>query len=502
MDLLGASTEEPWFTLEGQKVYTIYDHPHNLKALRNAQMKYDLLLADGTVVKKCYVDEVVHMDMKTQPRLLKKIHEKHLNPNNFEKMSVPLASELYSRKVAAAVTTYTTLGALPGEAMVTARFWEQMNNYNDSWNGILENPPDSDHPYLCGLSRSSGHYELWIKMYTDIEGWKFVGATNLKFPERMQMSMRAIANLAMELEEDGHGPLPVGHINNDGLENCHSCLRGALGHCSNPSAKEYPGAFCTCVINFMTSKVKGKNCRDDNALNLISLGTLIEIAQQEARSKLGQPSEEPFLELSFDERAEEVVELMEEEEIEDPDELDEGQEAESFPPLSGDEDFLQRLQAKMALASSVQIAAPIVQCYLKKVNDCEACHQILLSDPQFPLHIISTLSTIPKDPSKLPSQNICNIVTLIYKKMEADSPHIMHQDNIISNLLRSLDCLRSVQNFNLCHLHSQHKRALLKRISTGALVDGLLAVNQSYKEKKNKIRQEKKNQKQQRVQHL
>lgn len=506
MDLLGASSEQPWFILEEKKIYTIYDMPHNLKSLRNAHMKYVLVLGDGTVVRKEYVDQVVRMDMQTQPRLLKKISEKHLNPNSFQKMSVPLASELYSRKVAAAVTTYTTLAALPAEAMVTARFWELINDFVDSFNGILDSPPDEFHKYLCAVSQETPHFEFWIHMYNEILDWHFVGSKNLHFPERMLMTLRATANLVVDLTNEEHGPVPVGHINNDSIENSHACIRGSLGHCTNPSAQEYPGAFCSCVVNFMTTKIKGKNCRDENALNLIGLSTLIEMANEEAKAAIAAkakdvtPEVEPLFDLPVE--IEEVLE-EEEEDVDEPDDEEEEEEGEGPPPLTSDDDFLQRLREKMAAAQSVQIAAPIIDTYLKKVENCEECTKVLLSDSQFPLHILHTLSAPTTSiSSKLPSETICSIITLIYKKMEADSPKILHEENIIQNFLADLETLPSIRRFHLCHLHEEHKKPLMKRISIGALQDVLLAVNQSYKEKKKKEKAKKQNQKAQRVQHL
>jgi hypothetical protein len=178
-----------------------------------------------------------------------------------------------------------------------------------------------------------------------------------------------MANLVIDLTNEGYGPVPVGHMNNDCLENAHSCLRGALGHCQNPSAQEYPGAFCTCVINFMTNKIKGKNCRDDNALNLISLTTLISIADEEARAKRRSP---PEVQLSLPlpiSTAAGSNEALEEEDADEPDEeeADEDEEPDALPPLSADEDFLQRLKAKMAAAQSSNIAIPIIETFLKQV---------------------------------------------------------------------------------------------------------------------------------------
>ena len=85
--------------------------------------------------------------------------------------------------------------------------------------------------------------------------------------------------------------------------------------------------------------------------------------------------------------------------------------------------------------------------------------------------------------------------------MEADSPKILHQEGIIQNFLADLETLPSIRSFHLCHLHEEHKKPLIRRISIEALQDVLLAVNQSYKEKK-KEEKAKRNTKARRVQHL
>ena len=234
----------------------------------------------------------------------------------------------------------------------------------------------------------------------------------------------------------------------------------------------------------------------------IGLTTLIEIADREAKAKRSEavaPVVEPIFQLPVVDT--EIVEFEEaEEDADDPD--GEEEETEAPPPLSADEDFLQRLRAKTAAAQSAQIASPIINAYLEKMKNCDECTKILLGDTQFPLHILHTLSAPTSTlSSQLPSANICSLITAIYKKMEYDSPDILHQDHIIDNFVADLEILPSVQNFHLCDVHEEHKTALLKRISIGALQDVLLSVNQSYKEKK-KQKMDKKNQKQQRVQHM
>lgn len=94
--LLGASYERPWYFL--------------------------LLRPDGTLIDVKFIRAFVLSDLEAQPRMAPKVGKRHINPSNFDKMSVPLAMQLLSPDVAAGVMTYSVLGALPLEAMATGKF--------------------------------------------------------------------------------------------------------------------------------------------------------------------------------------------------------------------------------------------------------------------------------------------------------------------------------------------------------------------------------------------
>ena len=156
MDILGASEDNSFFFINGFKIYTVFDVHHLLKCLRNALLKYILLLPDGSLIKFAYIAQFVRMDMLMQPRLVEKVTETHLEPNNFQKMSVPLAAQVIHKKVAAKVMTYAALGALPVEAMATGRFLEKIANCFDSFNGITKEENSTPQTFKCAMTDETG----------------------------------------------------------------------------------------------------------------------------------------------------------------------------------------------------------------------------------------------------------------------------------------------------------------------------------------------------------
>ena len=72
-NLLGASDEDPCFYVNEERIVTIVDPPHLIKALRNALLKYILLCPDGTMVDIKYIKAFVLQDMEMQPRLAPKV---------------------------------------------------------------------------------------------------------------------------------------------------------------------------------------------------------------------------------------------------------------------------------------------------------------------------------------------------------------------------------------------------------------------------------------------
>ena len=119
---LGVTPTQPWFLTEsGKKNIFLYDPPHLIKAVRNNLMKYDFHFG-GKVASWQDVKSLYDRDSSLSIRCCPKLTDKHINPNGFTKMKVKLATQVLSHTVAAAISTYVSLGAMSASAAGTAEF--------------------------------------------------------------------------------------------------------------------------------------------------------------------------------------------------------------------------------------------------------------------------------------------------------------------------------------------------------------------------------------------
>ncbi|KAF6210867.1 hypothetical protein GE061_013978 [Apolygus lucorum] len=115
--LLGSSSHQPWFTCDGNKIFTLFDPPHLLKCTRNMFVKHDLSIETDIYLngKKAVMTakwrdivETFEDDSKNLTRAMHKITEDHLNPKLQKSMKVNLAAQIFSRTVTATIETCFT----------------------------------------------------------------------------------------------------------------------------------------------------------------------------------------------------------------------------------------------------------------------------------------------------------------------------------------------------------------------------------------------------------
>lgn len=412
-------------------------------------------------------------------------------------MNVPLATQLLHKKVAAAINTYVALGALPPEAMATGNFCEKIGKLVKSFNGIKkkENPAHDD--YHCALTDSSPHLKLWTQMFNEMDHWKFLGSRNIQFHHSWRMNMRAMAHLWIDLKEEGYDCLPCGHITQDCLENLFSTFQTNAGHRHNNTVSEFPSVFATAMVNMLTTSVKGKNCRDDNALNLIQLGQLYDAAEAVAAREAAEareadsateeadtppssgPDELPLPEMDFDDLddPDPIQEDPEENEVV----LEEEEETDDEPLRFNNNQFREQLQRQMGSINGASTAAPIIKRH-PKLLQCEDCAKLLLSEVQFPLHLPHTMTESQID-AKLPSALISNLVKDVYLAASIRIPPVAHELQVLERFLKHVNGLESVKSFSLCTTHANKTPVLVKNIAREGLKSIVLAFNQDLKNK-------------------
>jgi len=281
--ILGATYEKPYFYIGLNKIFTIADPPHLLKALRNALLKYLILRPDGTLVDVKFIRAFILRDLQMPVRLAPKLNKGHINVSNFTKMNVPLAAQLLSDTTASGVLSYTALGLLPPEAAGTGKFCEDMDKLFDSFNGTKYDPevPAQPDDFKTAISENSPHLELWKRLLADMKKWQFLGGSERVVVTRnWNMTIRAVTLLWRDLWAEGRKYFPVGHLNQDAEENMFCGLRFNGGNRTNPSPEDFPAAFLQSFVKATTSETKGKNCRDDEAVDLFVVEELLQILDQ------------------------------------------------------------------------------------------------------------------------------------------------------------------------------------------------------------------------------
>lgn len=170
-----------------------------------------------------------NIDKVKQYRLAPRLTDEHIYPNNFKKMKVKLASQIFSHSVAVAMQTYIDFEKLPAEAKTTANFIEDMNKLFDLLNS-------SNFDKSCAFFGNDKQIEFLNKMlnlFSNLEVLNKNGknVTNtLKFIYGWRLTISSILKLWELLRNKGYKFLLTRHLNQDCLENVFGQVSNACGN--------------------------------------------------------------------------------------------------------------------------------------------------------------------------------------------------------------------------------------------------------------------------------
>ncbi|KAE8740992.1 hypothetical protein FOCC_FOCC013487 [Frankliniella occidentalis] len=452
LELLGASYDTPYFYVNGKIIFTMYDYVHCFKNMRNNLMTYPLKLKSGKVVHFEYIKAFVERDLMQPYRLAPKLTKTHINPNSFQKQRVNLATQLFSKHVAAGKATYALLtSVLPQEAMVTANFVSDMNDLFDSMNGTKLTGSEAA-PLKCVATKGSPHIAFWDKWSQELDSWEFIGSKCIVFHKQWAQTLRAAIIFAKSaLEGEGKPHFPMGHCNQDPSENYFSWgIRGKGGHRTTPDSAEFESAFGSSLVNTLTYHNKGQNCRSDKGVSLLNLKELL----QEAK-KIQEQMTEP---------AEPNISVV----IEEPEETEETEETEAeVAGLLIDESSSSTTSILDGAGLSAS-AHPLVKNFLQEIK-CEQCEGILHEDCRFPVHFnMMQLSSNPN--GKFPSASVVSALDAIHDAATEKIADIWIQGNgVMKKLVEVISDLPAVRVLKLCPAHVEHKAQLLKHFARKAI---------------------------------
>jgi hypothetical protein len=110
MNSLGGTIDKPNFIFQGEdglkKNYMMYDPPQLIKSVRNTLRNCNSIeYLGGKRASWEFIEQFYNSDKTKSLRIASKLTDKHLNPNNWERMRVSLAVQVLSESVAVGIST-------------------------------------------------------------------------------------------------------------------------------------------------------------------------------------------------------------------------------------------------------------------------------------------------------------------------------------------------------------------------------------------------------------
>lgn len=201
-----------------------------------------------------------------------KLSERHIYPNNWDKMTVSLATQIFSATVSAALKTGFKASTLRHpNCLATADFVHHMNDLFDCLNAKSANDRN---PLRRGISNSSNAQKIIEDSLGWVNTWEYADNKRVLPPSiiGLRLSLNSINLLAQDLLQGGQLYLLTSRLNQDAIENLFGTLRRRSGNNNNPSSMQFRHNLQYCIIAGLMSSPKGSNCIDDgdSALDIFS----------------------------------------------------------------------------------------------------------------------------------------------------------------------------------------------------------------------------------------
>lgn len=265
------TAEQPYIDINGKRLFFLFDVPHLLKCLRNMLFKYDFKIGDH-VVKSSYIKYAYEEDRQHQIRSMPRLSNRHFNLTFLSKMSVKLAAQVFSNRVAAAMYTFVVFQKLPAAAIHTAKFVERMDRLFDSLNSSQK---FGKTPYASAMKGTSVHFDFLAECIEVFENIEVLQCR--RQPSCIQgfcLTMRSVIMLYEYLKANyGFDYLLTRHLNQDALENTFAIIRSKSGANANTTARQFQGAFRHLLVSNLFKLSEKSNCAEDMVSLLATLPT-------------------------------------------------------------------------------------------------------------------------------------------------------------------------------------------------------------------------------------
>lgn len=252
--------KNPYFHVDGHKVYTMYDPPHLIKSIRN-NLRNQGFICQGQKIEWKHIVDFYNFDKELSIRMAPKLTDYHINLRAFAAMRVNLATQVLSHSVAAGICTLAELGKLEKSAIHTAKFVEFFDKLFNTFNS---SSIKSHQQYGHAFSGNTGHVGFLNEALEMLENMTLANGRGVPCIEGWKMSITALNMLWNDLHtEHGFKFLLTSRLNQDCIENLFSVVRGKQGSRDNPNPEQFRGTFRQIIVDRLLVKSDYSNCKSD-----------------------------------------------------------------------------------------------------------------------------------------------------------------------------------------------------------------------------------------------
>jgi len=224
--------------------------------------------------------------------LVSKITSHHIQTNDFAKMRVYLATQLFSESVAAGLKFCRDTEAIDNNCEATILFIEKLDSIFDMLNSSVKMIPGK--PFRSMLNCFKNNDQLqelghWVNTWTGI----FPNRSPPSFAGLVQ-TINGIHSIIQDLEADGYSYVRTRSFQQDCLEHFNAFIRQKKGWNLSPTAKQFSNSFCYFFLSSLLQSAPGTNCEvalDDKVA--VTFSKLKAVLKKTYKTVENEESDEP-----------------------------------------------------------------------------------------------------------------------------------------------------------------------------------------------------------------
>ena len=230
LNKLGVTKETPYFEVDGERVYVIWDPPHCIKNTRN-NLKNSGYELDGDLISWVPIEELFQYDSNRNTHMCPKLTKHHIYLGPFgSKMRVRLATQTLSQSVAAGLETLADIKQYEGQRReVTLKTAWFCATFDKLFNVFNSRSLHSSRPMVGAITATSTHFQFLDDCQTWLPRLTVQGSGSSKQLPCIiawQSNINSLKLLWADLQKT-HGVevLKTNRLNQDCNENLHCLIR-------------------------------------------------------------------------------------------------------------------------------------------------------------------------------------------------------------------------------------------------------------------------------------